>query len=62
MVNGRAAGLSAEAEMRLGGGSKKGRSADKGGRRAQCFEGLGSEARALRKYACDASPKRQTVH
>eukprot|EP00965_Chrysotila_dentata_P061535 2037450-Pleurochrysis_carterae.AAC.1 len=38
------------------------RSEGRGGRRERRSESLGSEARALRKYACDAIAKRQTVH
>eukprot|EP00965_Chrysotila_dentata_P061086 2023948-Pleurochrysis_carterae.AAC.1 len=46
----------------LGGGSRRERSAGRGGHRERHSESLGSGVRALRKYACDAIAKRQTVH
>ena len=47
---------------RLGGGSRRGRSAKGIGHRERVSKNLRSAARALRKYACDAMPKRRTVH
>eukprot|EP00965_Chrysotila_dentata_P108038 3568309-Pleurochrysis_carterae.AAC.2 len=54
-------GLGAE---RLQQAQGMGRSAGRSGHREQGSESLGSgaRARALRKYACDATAKRQTVH
>eukprot|EP00965_Chrysotila_dentata_P258455 6213222-Pleurochrysis_carterae.AAC.7 len=56
------ASAGAGAGARLGGGSRRGRSLGKGGHRERVSKSLGCGARALRKYACDTSLKRQTVH
>eukprot|EP00965_Chrysotila_dentata_P134014 4431718-Pleurochrysis_carterae.AAC.1 len=61
MVTGSSAGAGAGA--RLGGGSRGGgRSEVSGGHHERVSKSLRSGARALRKYACDAMPKRRTVH
>eukprot|EP00965_Chrysotila_dentata_P141033 4661635-Pleurochrysis_carterae.AAC.1 len=39
-----------------------GRSEVRGGHHERVSKSLESGARALRKYACDAMPKRRTVH
>eukprot|EP00965_Chrysotila_dentata_P193979 6176076-Pleurochrysis_carterae.AAC.1 len=60
-LTGQGASACAGAGARLGGGSRRGRrSTGRGGHRERSSESLGSEARALRKYACDAIAKRQT--
>eukprot|EP00965_Chrysotila_dentata_P260743 6214020-Pleurochrysis_carterae.AAC.1 len=55
-------GVSAGAKRTYGAAQGRRRSAGKGGHREQGSNSLGSGAQALREYACDASPKRQTVH
>eukprot|EP00965_Chrysotila_dentata_P036036 1199089-Pleurochrysis_carterae.AAC.1 len=56
------AGAGAGARRTYGAAQARGRSLGKGGHRKRVFKSLGSRARALRKYACDAIAKRQTVH
>eukprot|EP00965_Chrysotila_dentata_P226432 6195409-Pleurochrysis_carterae.AAC.1 len=56
------ASAGAGAERTYGAAQGMGRSAGRGGHREQGSESLGSGARPLRKYACDAIAKRQTVH
>eukprot|EP00965_Chrysotila_dentata_P236221 6201195-Pleurochrysis_carterae.AAC.1 len=46
----------------LRGGSKEGALSGQGRPSRAGFKSLGSGARALHKYACDAIAKRQTVH
>eukprot|EP00965_Chrysotila_dentata_P117224 3873982-Pleurochrysis_carterae.AAC.1 len=62
MVNGRGAGAGVEAGCTYGAALGRGRSLGKGGHREGVSNNLGSGARALRKYACDATAQRQTVH
>eukprot|EP00965_Chrysotila_dentata_P025035 830362-Pleurochrysis_carterae.AAC.1 len=62
MVNGRGAGAGAGAGRTYWATRGRGRSLGKGGHRERLSKSLGSGARALRKYACDATAKRQTVH
>eukprot|EP00965_Chrysotila_dentata_P038466 1278191-Pleurochrysis_carterae.AAC.3 len=61
-LTGRGAGAGAEAGRTYGAARGWGRSLGKGGIRERVSESLGSGARALRKYACDAIARRQTVH
>eukprot|EP00965_Chrysotila_dentata_P126987 4200846-Pleurochrysis_carterae.AAC.1 len=62
MVTGRGAGAGAGAGRTYGAAQAMGRSAGRGGHRGQGSESLRSGARAFRKYACNATAKRQTVH
>eukprot|EP00965_Chrysotila_dentata_P248140 6208174-Pleurochrysis_carterae.AAC.1 len=62
MVNGRGAGAGAGAGRTYGAALGRGRSLGKGGHRERVFKNLRSGARALRKYACDATARRQSVH
>eukprot|EP00965_Chrysotila_dentata_P186439 6156255-Pleurochrysis_carterae.AAC.1 len=60
--HGQGAGAGAGAKRTYGAAQGRGRSAGKGGHRERVSKSLRSGARALRKYACDASPIWETVH
>eukprot|EP00965_Chrysotila_dentata_P149787 4946250-Pleurochrysis_carterae.AAC.1 len=62
IVNGGKAGAGAKAGRTYGAARGCGRSLGRGGHRERVSKNLRSGARALRKYACDAGSKRQTVH
>eukprot|EP00965_Chrysotila_dentata_P075761 2503214-Pleurochrysis_carterae.AAC.1 len=62
MVNGREAGAGAGAGRACAAARGRGRSLGKGGHRERVSKSLGSGARALREYACDATVKRRTVN
>eukprot|EP00965_Chrysotila_dentata_P112485 3718357-Pleurochrysis_carterae.AAC.1 len=61
-VIGQRSSAGAGAGARLGGGSRRGRSVGRGGHHERSSKSLKSGARVLRKYACDAMPKRRMVH
>eukprot|EP00965_Chrysotila_dentata_P145257 4797853-Pleurochrysis_carterae.AAC.2 len=60
--HGQGANAGEGAKRTYGAAQARGRSAGRGGLREEGSKSLRSGARALRKYACNASPKRQIVH